>query len=73
MVQPASKRLVTEAAVAGHVATEITTPGTETATALNATYVRFLDTNGNPVSGDLVTIVVDTVNNEIADIIVEAI
>lgn len=42
-------------------------------TELSATYVRFLDTNGNPVNGDLVTIVVDTVNNEIADIIVEAI
>lgn len=54
-------------------AAKITTPGSETATALSATYVRFLDTNGNPVSGDLVTIVVDTVNNEIADIIVEAI
>lgn len=37
MVQPASKRLVTEAAVAAHVAAEVTTPGTPTATALNAT------------------------------------
>ena len=38
MVQPASKRLVTEAAVAAHVADEVTTPGTPTATALSATY-----------------------------------
>jgi hypothetical protein len=38
MVQPANKRLVTEATVAAHVATQITTPGTPTATALNATY-----------------------------------
>lgn len=38
MVQPASKRLVTEATVASHVATEVTTPGTETETALSATY-----------------------------------
>lgn len=43
-----------------------------TVAAGNATFVRFRDMNGNPVSGDLVTIVVDTATNEIADIIVEA-
>jgi hypothetical protein len=37
------------------------------------TYVRFLDTNGNPIDGSLVTIVVDTATSEIADIIVEEI
>ena len=40
---------------------------------LNSTFVRFLDTDGNPISGSLVTIVVDTVLGEIDDIIVEAI
>lgn len=38
MVQPATKRLVTESAVAGHISTQITTPGSATATALNATF-----------------------------------
>ena len=38
MVQPASKRLVTEASVGAAVATQITTPGSAAATALNATY-----------------------------------
>ena len=42
-------------------------------TALNATFVRFLDTDGNPISGSLVTIVVDTVLGDIDDIIVEEI
>jgi hypothetical protein len=36
-------------------------------------YVRFRDTEGNPLNGDVVTIVVDTATNEIADIIVEEI
>lgn len=40
---------------------------------LASTYVRFLDTDGNPISGSLVTIVVDTVLNEISDITVEEI
>jgi len=43
MVQPANKRLVTEATVAAHVATQITTPGTPTATALNATILEQLE------------------------------
>ncbi|MFB8368597.1 SGNH/GDSL hydrolase family protein [Pseudarthrobacter sp. NPDC055928] len=38
MPQPTNKRLVTEAAVAGHVNTEVTTPGTPTALALGAAY-----------------------------------
>ena len=36
MPQPTSKRLVTEAAVAGHVNTEVTTPGSATAVAVSA-------------------------------------
>jgi len=40
MVQPASKRLVTEATVASHVATEVTTPGSATAAALTATILE---------------------------------
>lgn len=44
--------------------------------ALNATYVRFVDQNGNPLpTGSLVTITVDTttVPKRIADIVVEEI
>ena len=37
-MQPANKRLVTEAAVPAHIENEVTTPGTPTATALSATY-----------------------------------
>jgi hypothetical protein len=44
-----------------------------TSAAAKKTYVRFLDTDGNPIEGSLVTIVVDTVNNEVSDIIVEEI
>lgn len=40
---------------------------------LAATYVRFLDTAGNPLTGKLVTIKVDAVTSSISDIIVEAI
>lgn len=43
MVQPANKRLVTEATVGAHVANQITTPGTPTATALNATIATKVD------------------------------
>lgn len=38
---------------------------------LAATYVRFLDTNGAPLVGKLVTITVDTVTESISDITVE--
>jgi len=48
-------------------------PATPLGAALSATFVRFLDTDGNPISGSLVTIVVDTVLNEISDITVEEI
>lgn len=51
----------------------ITDPESQTAEALAGTYVRFLDTQGNPINGSLVTIVVDTVASEISDIIVEGI
>jgi hypothetical protein len=39
--------------------------------ALTATYVRFLDTDGNPLVGKLVTITVNTDTDEIDDITVE--
>lgn len=37
MVQPANRRIVTEAAIPGHVAAQITTPGSPAAAALSAT------------------------------------
>ena len=40
--------------------------------ALNATFVRFVDLAGNPISARHVTIKVDTSTWEIADIIAEA-
>jgi hypothetical protein len=40
--------------------------------ALNATYVRFVDLAGNPISARHVTIKVDTSTWEIADIVAEA-
>lgn len=40
---------------------------------LAATFVRFLDTDGNPIVGKLVTITVNTTTNEIEDITAEAI
>jgi len=43
-----------------------------TKTALNATFVRFVDLAGNPISARHVTIKVDTSTWEIADIIAEA-
>lgn len=46
-------------------------PKPVTAAAAAKTYVRFLDTNGDPISGSLVTIVVDTALGEVSDIIVE--
>jgi len=41
-------------------------------TTLNATYVRFVDLAGNPISARHVTIKVDTSTWEIADIVAEA-
>jgi len=74
MVQPTNKRLVTEAAVPGHVLTEITTPGTPTATALSATYVTYVDSvTGLPLVGKHVIITVDQTTDDIADITVEEI
>ena len=43
-----------------------------TAAALNATFVRFVDLAGNPISARHVTIKVDTSTWEIADIVAEA-
>ncbi|MGY4543247.1 hypothetical protein ACVWY0_003180 [Arthrobacter sp. UYNi723] len=53
------------------VETLIKTPGTATQVALTATYVRFVDLAGAPISARRVTIKVDTSTWEIADIIAE--
>lgn len=72
MPQPTSKRLVTEASVGGHVAAQVTTPGTPTAAALAATYVTYVDSvTGLPLVGKHVIIKVDQSTDDIADIIVE--
>jgi len=71
MVQPASKRLVTEASVGAAVATQITTPGSAAATALNATFVRFEDEAGNPLASRSVVIIVSATTGEIIDIVSE--
>ena len=47
MPQPTNKRLVTEAAVAGHVNTEVTTPGTPTDLALTS---KILDEVETPIA-----------------------
>ena len=70
-MQPANRRIITEASVAGHVANEVTTPGTPTATALNATYVRFEDEAGNPLPTRNVVIKVSATTGEIIDIVSE--
>ena len=44
-----------------------------TSAAAKKTYVRFLDTEGNPIEGSLVTIVVNTATSDIEDIILEEI
>ena len=50
----------------------ITTPGTETATALSATYASFRDSvTGLPLEGKHVILTVDQAANEIIDILVE--
>lgn len=41
--------------------------------ALSGTFVRFRDTEGNPIPDSLVTITVDTATGEIADITFEEI
>ncbi|NUO57297.1 MAG: hypothetical protein HOV78_11575 [Hamadaea sp.] len=57
-------RAATRALVAGDVGT----PTSDIAKQLSASFVRFLDTNGNPISGHVVTITVNTSTGEIADI-----
>jgi hypothetical protein len=62
-MQPANKRLVTEAAVPAHIENEVTTPGTPTQAALSATYAQQWKPTtayaaGQPVvnpTGDVVT------------------
>jgi len=47
-------------------------PAASKAAALNATFVRFVDLAGNPISARHVTIKVDTSTWEISDIVAEA-
>jgi hypothetical protein len=68
MTQPPDKRLLTEATAA----TQATNPATPLGAALNATFVRFVDLAGNPITARHVTIKVDTSTWEIADIVAEA-
>lgn len=50
------------------VASLVETPASATATALASTFVRFLDENGDPLAGKLVTITVNSATGEIDDI-----
>jgi hypothetical protein len=56
----------------GSVKDLITTPGSQTATALSATYVRFEDEAGNPLPTRNVVIKVSSTTGEILDIVSEA-
>lgn len=72
MTQPANRRIVTEAAVDGHLASKINDTGSAARAALNATYVRFEDEAGNPLPTRNVVIKVDSVTGDILDIVSEA-
>jgi hypothetical protein len=82
MAQPASNRLLVESLVgaasgiapldSGQRVPDANLPARLGATALGATFVRFVDLAGNPISARHVTIKVDTSTWEIADIIAEA-
>jgi hypothetical protein len=54
------------------IAAVVNNGASETRTALNTTFVRFVDLAGNPISARHVTIKVDTSTWEIADIVAEA-
>ncbi|MDR6794361.1 hypothetical protein J2X12_002902 [Pseudarthrobacter oxydans] len=68
MTQPASKRLLTEAAAAAQASDNATPLGA----ALSATYVRFEDEAGNPLPNRNVVIKVSATTGEIIDIVSEA-
>jgi len=61
----------TKTALGEAIGTQITTPGTATATALSATYVRFVDEAGNPLASRHVVIKVSATTGEIIDIVSE--
>lgn len=67
-MQPANKRLVTEAAVPAHIENEVTTPGTPTQAALSATYVTFRNFDGSPVTGKHVEITLTADGTDIDNI-----
>ena len=74
MTQPANKRLVTEATVDALAADKINDETSDTRTALNATYVTYVDSvTGLPLVDKHVIIKVDQSGlvPEIADIVVE--
>jgi hypothetical protein len=54
------------------IANAVNNDASATKAALNATFVRFVDLAGNPISARHVTIKVDTSTWEIADIVAEA-
>lgn len=54
------------------VAADVGDPGTEVGAELANAFVRFVDQDGNPLpAGSLTTIVVNTITNDIDDIIFE--
>lgn len=61
-MQPANKRLVTEAAVPAHIENEVTTPGTPTQAALSATYASYINLAKNPDSITTGAVTVDANN-----------
>ena len=54
------------------VVRRIKNPSSEVAKALSATYARFVDESGNPLSGRHVVIKVSSTTGEILDIVAEA-
>jgi hypothetical protein len=63
---------LTPGALDAAVTAKINDGASAVAGALNATFVRFVDLAGNPISARHVTIKVDTSTWEIADIVAEA-
>lgn len=68
----ATKKMVTDVDLDASVTALATNPASALAEAQNATFVRFVDLAGNPISARHVTIKVDTTTWEIADIVAEA-
>ncbi|AYN57883.1 hypothetical protein PP640_gp30 [Arthrobacter phage Faja] len=62
---------ITRAGLDTELASKITDPDSDTAGALNATFVRFEDEAGNPLPNRNVVIKVDSTTGEIIDIVSE--